>query len=353
MNVVYASNDAYARHLGVSMCSLFDKNPDEKEIRVFVLSMGLSTGSRRALGSIAKQYQRELSFLEMDDLKERLRCTEEHPGERMAAEISSGAEEEAALHESVRGCEPDTGVYDISIMLRLFMGEALPEDVERVLYLDCDTVVAQPIGALWRTDLLGNVVGAVMEPTIYPEVKEAIGLAPEDPYFNSGVLLADLRQWRKTGVQKALLDFWRKKSGRLFASDQDVINGTLAGRVKILSPRYNFFPNYRYFSYATLARHAASWHAVSREEFAEAKRHPAIIHYMGDDRPWIAGNRNHYRRAYEKYLEMTPWAGTPREEGKRFYMLLYHLMDYTTAVCPAMRWEISRRMGMKWAARKK
>ena len=28
-------------------------------------------------------------------------------------------------------------------------------------------------------------------------------------------------------------------------------------------------------------------------------------------------------------------------------MLLYHGMDYLTVVCPALRWEISRRLGMK------
>ena len=68
---------------------------------------------------------------------------------------------------------------------------------------------------------------------------------------------------------------------------------------------------------------------------------------MGDERPWIAGNLNHYRRAYEKYLAMTPWKGAKKQGGKRIYMLLYHGMDYLTAVCPAMRWEISKRLGMK------
>ena len=68
---------------------------------------------------------------------------------------------------------------------------------------------------------------------------------------------------------------------------------------------------------------------------------------MGDERPWIAGNLNHYRRAYEKYLAMTPWKGAKKQAGKRVYMLLYHGMDYLTVVCPALRWEISRRLGMK------
>lgn len=317
LNVVYASNDGYARHLGTSMCSLFDRNRRFAGIRVYVLSMGLSRESRAALSEIASRYHRELTFLEMGDLEKRI------------------------------GYEVDMGGYDLSVMLRLFMGEMLPPDVERVLYLDCDTVVARPLKLLWEEGLCGNVAGAIMEPTIYQAVKESIGLSPEDAYFNSGVLLVDLKRWREEDVQRQLLSYWREKGGKLFASDQDVLNGTLKGRIRSLPPKYNFFPNYRYFSYGTLVRHAPSYRVVPKKDFLEAKRHPAIIHYAGDERPWIAGNLNHYRLAYEKYLAQTAWAGTPKEKGRRLYMLAYHMMDYLTAACPAARWEISRRLGMK------
>ncbi len=42
-------------------------------------------------------------------------------------------------------------------------------------------------------------------------------------------------------------------------------------------------------------------------EFDRAKRYPVVIHYLGDERPWIAGNHNHYRKLYETYLDRTPW----------------------------------------------
>ena len=161
LNVVYASNDAFARHLGTSMCSLFDRNEGFSEIQVYVLSMGLTGESRASLEEIAARYHRSLTFLEMGDLKDRF----DH--------------------------EVDLGGYDISIMLRLFMGEMLPQDVERVIYLDCDTVVAQPLKRLWREALCGNIIGAVMEPTIYEAVKESIGLGPEDAYYNSEMCIRD------------------------------------------------------------------------------------------------------------------------------------------------------------------
>ena len=317
MNVVYASNDGYARHLGTSLYSLLDRNRDFAEIDVYVLTLGLSAENQEKIREIAGHFERKISFCNVDDLRERI------------------------------GYEVDTGGFDISVMLRLFMWYMLPESVERVLYLDCDTVVLQSLKHLWKENLEGNVVGAVMEPTIYQAVKESIDLGEEDPYYNSGVLLVDLKQWREQNIQGKLLEFWKRKGGKLFASDQDVLNGTLKGQIHTLMPRYNFFTNYRYFSYRELVRQGKTYRAVTPRELQMAKKHPSIIHYMGDERPWVAGNFNHYRRAYELYLAKTPWAGAPKESGKRAYMLAYHMLDYATAVCPPVRRMVSRKLGMK------
>ena len=317
MNVVYASNDGYARHLGTSLYSLLDRNRDFAEISVYVLTLGLSEENQGKLREIAEHFGRRLIFLNLDDLLERI------------------------------GYEVDTGGFDISVMLRLFMGDMLPESVERVLYLDCDTVVLQSLKHLWKEELEGKIVGAVMEPTIYQAVKESIDLGEDDPYYNSGVLLVDLKQWREQEIQKKLLGFWKSKGGKLFASDQDVINGTLKGQIHTLMPRYNFFTNYRYFRYNTLVQLCDAYRAVGKKEFAAAKRKPVIIHFLGDERPWIRGNHNHYGKWYRKYLAMTPWKDMSMQKGKFWYMQLWWCFNQITRICPEFRLAISRRLGMK------
>ena len=317
MDVLYASNDGFVMHLGTSLCSLLVNNRQAPSIAIHIFSIGLSEQNKQRLRGLAQAYDRQICFYELGDLRE-----------RFAMPI-------------------DTGGFDISIMGRLFMGELLPKNINRVLYLDCDTVILRSLGGLWHTKLEGKILGAVMEPTIYEAVRDSIDLGEEEPYFNSGVLLVDVRRWREEHVQEKLMSFLRDKGGKLFASDQDLLNGTLKGRILPLMPRYNFFTNYRYFHYRDMIRHAPWYAPVSRREWRRAKKHPVIVHFMGDERPWIAGNLNHYRGSYETYLAMTPWAGAPKEEGKRLYMLAYHVLDYVTAVCPRVRWEISRRLGMK------
>ncbi len=319
MNILYACKDNYARHLAVSLTSLFDRNRRVRTITVYVISMGISGESQARLCSIADQYGREIHFIELPDVRQYLGHVAE-------------------------------GGFDISVTGWLFAGRLLPETVGRILYIDCDTVVARPLMELWRTDLNGHMLAAVMEPTIYTAVKRDLGLTDQDVYIDAGVLLIDLKRWREKDAEGRLLAFYEKKEGKLFACDQDMVNGVLQKEIVTLPPKYNFFPNYRYFSYKDLVRHMPSYGRVKEEEFKEARRHPVIIHYAGDERPWIAGNLNHYRKAYEKYLAMTPWAGTPKEKGKELYMLAYHLMDYVTVVCPPVRWFISEHLAMRVVA---
>lgn len=317
MDVIYSANDHYARHLAVSMYSLLDHNRQVEKLRVFILSSGIEGDSQQKLRSVAGQFQRELVLIDMGDLRRRFPC------------------------------QVDTGGFDISAMGRLFLGTFLPEEVERVLYLDCDTVVVDSLEPLWQTPLEGNLLGAVMEPTIYPAVKQSLGLTEREPYYNSGVLLIDVKAWRLEAVEQKLLDFYGSLGGKTFACDQDTLNGALRGRIRTLDPRYNFFTNFRYFRYGDLVGQSPSYGEITREMFQRAKRHPAVLHFAGDERPWKSGNLNHYRKIYDNYLELTLWRHTPKEDGSRLYLFLYHMMDYMTWLCPPVRRAISRRFGMR------
>ena len=158
-----------------------------------------------------------------------------------------------------------------------------------------------------------------------------------------------METWRKEHVEERLLAFYQGLGGHTFGCDQDILNGTLKGNIRVLSPRYNFFTNYRYFRYQALTDHSPSYRVVSEKNFRQAKVHPVILHFAGDERPWKAGNLNHYRRAYEQYLAMTPWQGTKKEgDGKqKIYLFAYHMMDWITWFFPAVRWWISKKFGMK------
>ncbi|MCI6139233.1 MULTISPECIES: glycosyltransferase family 8 protein [Clostridium] len=316
-NIIYASNDGYAGHLAASLCSLLDNNGNIPLMDIYVLSVGMSRDYQERLACVAEKYNRRLYVLELGDLKERF------------------------------DFDIDTRGFDISAMARLFAPEALPAGVKRALYLDCDTIVWGSVRSLYETELENNLAGMVMEPTVYKEMKDSIGMGPDDPYYNSGVLLMDLEGWRREDVLRQLLNFYKSCRGRLFACDQDTINGTLRGRILSLPVKYNYFTNYRYFRYSTLVSLCAAYGDGGEKDYRMAGRAPVIIHFLGDERPWIKGNHNHFRRLYEYYLDKTPWRGTPAQPGKELYMQLWWLFNQLSWLFPSFRLWVSRRMGMK------
>lgn len=317
VHIIYASNDGYAGHLAASLCSLLDNNRHIKNLDIYVLSAQMCEAFQNRLKTLAAGFGRQLYAVELGDLKERFPY------------------------------KIDTRGFDISAMGRLFAPEVLPETVTKALYLDCDTIVCSSIEKMYETPLGDCLAGMIMEPTVYKEMKESIDMDKDDAYFNSGVILMDVAGWRRENVLKKLLDFYGDHAGSLFACDQDTINGALNGRILPLSPRYNFFTNYRYFRYNTLVQLCDAYRAVGKKEFAAAKRRPTIIHFLGDERPWIGGSHNYYGKWYWKYLAMTPWKDMPMQKGKFWYMQLWWCFNQMTRVCPALRLAISKRLGMK------
>lgn len=315
--VIYASNDGYAPHLAASMVSLLENNRKIPKLKIWLLSAGMCDAYKERLGKIARRYGQMFEAVELGDLRARFPY------------------------------EVDTRGFDISAMARLFAPQVLPEEVTRALYLDCDTIVCGDISPLFALDLGENVVGMVMEPTVYGQMKASIGLKKDDPYYNSGVLLMDLDAWRREAILDKLLDYYGARGANLFACDQDTLNGALFGQILPLSPRYNFFTNYRYFRYATLESLCAAYRAVGKAEFERAKHFPVVIHYLGDERPWIRGSRNHYRKLYDHYLGKTPWKNMERQRGKELYMAFWWILNHATLICPSFRLWISRGFGMK------
>lgn len=316
MDVVYASDDGFCRHAAVSMFSLLDHN-DGEDITLHVLSNGICEEYRDRLRGIADGFGRDIYFYELQDF-------------------------EGAIRERVPGV--DTGRFNITTLARLLIGSLLPESVERALYLDADTVVLQNLRELCAAPLAQCIAAAVPEPTIYPQVRAEIGLSDGDEYFNAGVMLFDLKKWRAEGMEEKGFAYYREKGGKLPFNDQDILNHILKNRIAVLPQRFNFFSNYHYFHYRTLIQ-MAPWYAgcETAHSFHEAGRHPAVVHFAGDERPWYAGSMNYYRHAYRLYLNTTPWAGEPNEKGKRLYMLAYHLMNLATWIFPASRRLISAR----------
>lgn len=94
----------------------------------------------------------------------------------------------------------------------------------------------------------------------------------------------------------------------------------------------------------------AAWY-YAPESYQQSVENPAIIHYLGEERPWRKGNHHKFRREYEQYHESTEWKTEPEEEGWELYYLCWGIFNMTMKPFPMMRYRIINGLiaaFMKW-----
>ncbi len=214
-------------------------------------------------------------------------------------------------------------------------------DIGRVLYLDCDVLAVDCLRPLWETALDGCYAAAVrnvFEPALAKR-HLALGLPPDQPYFNSGVLLMNLALMRRDRCTDRILAHAREHGARLIWVDQDSVNYVLGTRCRLLHPRWNCQNSLFYW------RHAGE--AFPPGEAAEATRKPALLHFEGPGlaKPWDPLCKHPWRAYYHFNLAQTPWADQGVGEidwGRRLLRLLPMRM---TPVLLDAAWRLRRLLG--------
>lgn len=186
-----------------------------------------------------------------------------------------------------------------STWYRLLLPRLLPE-AARILYLDADILVVDPIEELLDADLEGRALGAVQNLRA-PYVSSVDGLTawqhldldPALPYFNAGVLLIDADRWRRDDVESTAIatahDLYDR--GLLPMADQDTLNAVFAGAWTELDFRFNQHP----LAYEPAGAH----HRLLTAQRLEALRTtPAIVHFIGRAKPWVAGCKHPFTAAW-------------------------------------------------------
>ena len=314
MHILYDADENYVRHLAVSMMSAMDACRRVQGLTFHVMSTGITQESRDRLQQLAQRRRRSIHFYEMGDLTRWV-----------------------DFSFNTRG-------FAISALTRLFMARVLPEELDRIIYLDCDTLVMDNLTALWETDMGDSPLGMVAEPTVNKARRLQLGLPDGQPYYNSGVLLVNLGLWRSRGVEQEILQYYASKDGDLVAPDQDAINGALRDRIYQLSPRYNYGAVQIYYSWSALKKISHPTPFMDRDLYLTETKRPAIVHFLGEQRPWRAGNKHPYEGAYLRYLAGTPWANVPQEEGWRTYFRAFRLFNRVMKPFPYLRWRIIDRL---------
>lgn len=124
---------------------------------------------------------------------------------------------------------------------RLIIADLFPH-LNKVLYLDVDIIAKGDISELYKTDLGESVLGAVRDQgdkQYIAKLKKNIEMDDSSNYFNSGVLLINLKKWREQNITQKLFSIEKKYRGKLLCNDQDVLNKAFENNYKMLPQKFN------------------------------------------------------------------------------------------------------------------
>ena len=264
IHVCYCINDEtgnYARMLGTSLYSLLS-NTKEHIIVHILHDDTMREENKKRLMEMMASYHAEIFFYNFDSL--------------MPKKIADLLE----LMPQLKGSN-----WSTASLYRLLMGELFYGKVARMIYLDCDIIVNLDIRELWEEPLPDSGLAAVSDLAVqmnedFPLFKDKKVEIAE--YFNSGVLLLDIKKYaERFSVTEVLREV---KKGRLDCPDQDVLNMYFRGS-NILPERYNVFVSLAY--------------ALERDVGA------CIYHYVGDS--FSFDMTNPYSKLFFIYFSRTPW----------------------------------------------
>lgn len=309
MNILYTINDKFVPQLGAAICSVCENNRKNSDINFYLVSSGINDWNKESLKKLVKSYNQTIKIIELGKI------------------------------DKYFDFEFDTTGWPPITLARLLMDKILPENIKRIIYLDADTIVRGDLSELWNINLGNKIVGMSIEPTIDKNRISVLNIN-KYPYYNAGVLIVDLEKWRKTGACKKIFDFYKVHNGKLFANDQDAINGALKDDIYTISPKYNFYNIFYQYPYSFMCKLMKPLKYISKEEYVKALKNPIIIHYLGEERPWRKGNTHKYKNDYKKYLSKTIWKDNPDEEGWKLYFICWRIFNLATKPFPKLRCNI-------------
>ncbi|MFC6276060.1 glycosyltransferase family 8 protein [Psittacicella hinzii] len=218
VHLVLAANVKYLKPLRTCLESIFFSRQDFNRYQFYVLQRGFSDAQMHELRTRVQAENCDIEFIDM-------RAEFEHYELKLFGHFT-------------------LDIYSRLLIPAIFK-QRYPE-VEQLIYLDCDTLVLGDLADLVEIDLGEYVLAAVPDQPAFISLRMDLVAKPEGrkdaehyakftsfqpqtliqvQYFNSGMCVWNLRQWRKLGLaDDYLLQLAAKKREEIIHPDQDVLN---------------------------------------------------------------------------------------------------------------------------------
>lgn len=269
IHIACSTDDNYAVLCGVMLYSMLSNNKDN-DIHIHILISQLDEGNKRRFLTQAEKFGAKLTFHVVDDAR-------------------------------LEGCKFRTWVHQLSkaAYYRILLASIL-QNIDTVVYLDCDMVVLGNLAPLMEIDISRYAVAAVEDYDLQriPEHRQQLRFTASDRYFNSGFMLINLKYWREHNSEKQLLEF-SKQERKVFFHDQDAMNAVFRQSWLRLPPAWNHFNVFQVKIESMFA---------NKKELQQFDKTPNVIHYGGRYfKPWLKLPLIPYWWTWRRFKRLSEW----------------------------------------------
>jgi len=264
LNILFTMNSTYISPLIVTLKSLFDNCSGS--INIYIMHSDIEKNKICQLSQFVSKYGHNLYPL--------------------------------AIKKNLFSDAPVNSYYTKEMYYRLIAHMFLPEEVDKILYLDPDILVLNPIEQLYEIELNNFLFGAAAHTKPVIGYINKIRLKTESAtYFNSGVLLINVDKLRteKSDISQ-LNNYIKNHSSELILPDQDVLNGLYGDRIMPLNEYLYNYDARRYHSYLVSSKGLVNMDYIIHNT--------VILHFCGKHKPWHKNYPYRFGILYKHYYKL-------------------------------------------------
>lgn len=296
INICFSTDNNYIHHLARTLCSILSNADRTDTFDIFVLENDVSESNKNKLLKEFNSSTCRINFVNIST-----KFFNDFPDYKFCPHITKMG-------------------YS-----RLLIADLL-KDVDKIIYLDCDTIVLSSLKELFETNLDGYYIAAAEDTgQIFNSKFYGSFYKQFNPYVNSGVLLINLEYWRKNNILPELTDSIKQNKENFMFGDQDAINFVFKGKIKIIDFFYNFQ------TCAFNIKHLLP--SDIKLALKNTQKTPKIIHYSTNNKPW--NSYTYLNKYYLKYERLNPF-GTEsffKLKFKSFKYFVYHVIFKVCSLC--------------------
>ena len=252
--VVLTSSNAYIHQTSAAILSVIKNCKDPKRLKFVILSSGISPENKEKCLKFFKNYNLQIVDIQGVWLNK-------FDNIAMPAHVSK-ATFARLLAPSLLFCS------------------------DKIIYIDGDVLVRKDILDLYNIDISGYSLG-LCEDVANTYHSKRLGT---DDYYNCGIMLFNSKKYRQVYNSSKAWKVINQNRTKYRICDQDVINDVFRGDIFCLNPTWNF----HYLKHPVLFMYKMR----SFAEYKEAEADPAIVHFVGPDKPWLPSCQHAYRKEY-------------------------------------------------------